>query len=286
LTFYNVYDRLSTKLIKTKMPEKITTAELFSEIRGTQVYRTYQQRAEILEKTRSKGEAIEAKSRAIGNSILSLAEVESPAKSALYTMMGNVDPFVRAQAALERNRHAPFNQKEPYLHDVIEFNHSVKTAIDLNPSLGFSETAMLMANVRGATYGPDEAKRFYGDIKPVLNGMRHELASSQIIDATAEFEVDYDRLVTPEDDEHGVDLWIRRIGDEQSFGIDIKASETSAIKSREKSRHPATIIWSHATDSDFGDGFRLPYATAQQKADDMRYDLRRAYSSTTQLSRV
>ena len=194
-------------------------------------------------------------------------------------------------AELRKNSHLYSPEEEKRLSKelkeeyIIPFNHIVKNFINTHPNASINAAKNSLAALYTTVYrGEPNCLDIKGlknrtHISPyekvdildrTLDGMRHELAAETLIDIGG-YECDYN--VSVEDDAKGIDMYVNITGIGW-FGIDIKASKTTADKAR-KAHRRSHAIHTGLNDNDFtGSNNKVvnaltpPYSVLEDKSED------------------
>lgn len=236
-----------------------------------------------------------ARNSAITKSALLLAEGETAPSGYrsldghVFNLVAGLDSFYTAQKRLNGLRargdfYRLRDQAMPYLEQVTEFNHALKDVIDNGQSIEFDELLTFMARMYAGANGSASMQDFYNEARYALIGMRHEIGAEQIIGTMDDIE--YNETDVEDKDNVILDLTgedIRVEFNDYSIPLDIKASPQAVEKARIKSYYPKSIIWSQCRNQDFGNGFRIPYTVARNKAPAMHKDIEAAALEMTVL---
>ena len=206
------------------------------------------------------------------------------AEGDVYNVIAHLKEFADASITLDRlrnNPHTTRQDRERQLERIIPFNHAVRELIDGSPQLTLGElnhflTSMYVSSRAQTWKSADErtitTKWFDNEVKSVLVGMSHEIATEQIIGMIpSDVEIDYakadgEKYNPVEQEMNGVDLDLIYHGRE--LPIDVKASQRSAT---EKRRNGGPAIWSGCREEDFFvNGARRFRITPQVAADKVR----------------
>ncbi len=203
-------------------------------------------------------------------------------ESSSYRLIRNISSFAESQAALDdlrqlsrQGEHITRRQREPYLRNVIQFNHAVKELVNQDPQITFSQLSNFTLNFYQSQCAYELSKLspedyheqivwFHKKFSGALNGMRHELGYEQLIGQLQceKYDIEYDE--TDEDKElRGVDYTIMVEG--SPVDVDVKASPRNVTKTHH--------VYSHLNSEDFGNGFRISPQTAQREAHYVLNDL-------------
>lgn len=205
-------------------------------------------------------------------------------ESAVYNLLSHLDSYADAQYDLDvlRSEEAegikiPFEEKEPYLKEVVAFNHAAKELVNLDPRITFNElhSFIMFLYTRQHSHeldGLDEDGRaeylewLSQAMKGTIEGMRHELAYEQIIgELQAQGEdLEYEET-TPEEELRGVDYWLTYQG--KRMKVDVKKSPHSLKK-------PHHVL-SRAEFEDFEGGFRISNEATKRYAPLVLRDIQR-----------
>lgn len=138
--------------------------------------------------------------------------------------------FLQAETLLHKS-YLPDGQYEKLRLNRVLFNESLKNIIDTDPKTTVEELHRYTTDT-ALTYGykGSELDFISEATDTTIQGMRHELALEAVL-----YRIGYDvEETTPQDDLHGIDYRIQR-EDGTKISIDVKASETAAARSIQKS---------------------------------------------------
>ncbi len=242
------------------------------------------------EEARGRGASIPEAFRTTAHNVAENEASElNEADRALLNVVADLGVFVEASQELEHitenARGGTLSHSERVLSRrlkneyVIPFNHGLKEFINTHPNDGMREVSTALANIHELIFSrhavlPANERPHITTISPQdkllaiqsrLDGMRHEVASETILSA-AGLEYDYD--VSAEEDASGSDLFVQLGGQYGWFGFDIKASQASVDKARQRSplsRAVATGLLPRDFTGQKGtahDALAIPYATA------------------------
>lgn len=192
-----------------------------------------------------------------------------------YNIVEHLTTFiddVKELSAL-REEGATRHEKIHLIESMAAFNRALKDMVDNNPSLRYDDVFRFLRETNQTIHGQHTNRLFENEIRPILSGIRNELAAEQMMlymDG-----VTYEEA-SLSDDLVGGDIRVSLDGT-HFYNIDIKASYLTAERKREADRQHGSkniIVWSHANPEDFAGGFHLPREIAKQRAPELYKDIR------------
>ena len=239
---------------------------------------------EVLSSRQLNPASVELASRAISLSMTTESGYRPP-EADKFDIISRLGSYVQSRDTLDKlsARDSSFKERRPYMHKIIEFNHSVKAMIDNDPSRSLLEVKQFIVNTYTGLYRPHtkpelwpaKLAEFSKVIEETLVGMRSELAFAQIASLIDGITVDTE--VTADEELRGVDAIVNMNG--VDLEIDVKTSPVGVHKSDVNSTHRAQAVWPHVSQTDYANGgMRLSHKTALAKRDVVHNDLIQAYA--------
>lgn len=233
------------------------------------------------------------RSRAIGAGALALVdEHAADGKSVdtevrLLKLISTVMPFNDAALKIERARQNGTYTREQYADEraaTIDFNTAVRDIIDHDPRMTPEQLQSFLESTFVTSYGTKDLEFFTQHSSRVIVGMQHEIGFEQIINHIDG--LTYRAATKEEELSDGVDMYITFYGKE--IPIDIKAGQRKALEANEQNTGFRQIanykMWSHVTNDEFKNSFRIPYELAVAKAERVKQALE--YASTLEYARA